>query len=149
MNLIIPNSYESWNWKENLKQKILFLHSLNQSELQNKWFHQFLDKSLSYILERIFFLQRKEPKILWAMENLDFFPVDLKNDPTEKLVNVPGISLSCAMKIKEFQNIKFTSLKKLGCNYYLAQHFIAIDSYLPKIQIRKKQNSFVQYTLFE
>ncbi len=72
-----------------------------------------------------------DPKLSWALRNLDIFPVDINKADYRLLLRVPGIGVQSAKKI--FQSRKFASLtvenlKKIGISFNKAKYFITCGS---------------------
>ncbi|WP_244834716.1 putative DNA modification/repair radical SAM protein [Clostridium sp. BJN0001] len=68
-----------------------------------------------------------DPKTSWAINNLNEFPVEINKAPYEKLLRVPGIGVSSAMKIvkiRKFHSLTFEDLKKLRIVLKRAKYFI-------------------------
>lgn len=68
-----------------------------------------------------------DPKASWALRNLDIFPVELNAADYEKLIRVPGIGTVYARKIlkaREYCNITFDVLKKIGVPMKKCKYFI-------------------------
>lgn len=92
---------------------LLRLYGFNASELLN-------DKNP-------FFDINFDPKTNWAINNLEFFPVEINTAPYEILIKVPGIGLRGARKIlsaRRVSRLTFPDLKKLGISLKRAQYFI-------------------------
>ena len=70
-----------------------------------------------------------DPKLLWALKNRDFFPVEINTAEREKLLRVPGIGLTSTNRIINLRrktNLKFEDLKKIGVVVKRAKNFITI-----------------------
>ena len=68
-----------------------------------------------------------DPKTQWALENLDFFPVEVNKADYESLLRVPGIGVLSAKRIlvaRKAHSLSLENLKKLGVVIKRAQHFI-------------------------
>jgi putative DNA modification/repair radical SAM protein len=68
-----------------------------------------------------------DPKTQWALENLDFFPVEVNKADYEALLRVPGIGVLSAKRIlvaRKAHSLSLENLKKLGVVIKRAQHFI-------------------------
>jgi len=68
-----------------------------------------------------------DPKLIWALRNLAFFPVEINKDSFNKIIRVPGIGIKSAYKIiysRKFANIKFDDLKRFGVVLKRAKYFI-------------------------
>ncbi|GAB3718373.1 putative DNA modification/repair radical SAM protein [Spirosoma lituiforme] len=108
-----------------------------------------------------------DPKLGWALRNLDQFPVDINTADLELIKRVPGIGVQSALKIvaaRRFRNLQPEHLKKMGIAYNRAHYFLAFSTpfslhrdYSP-LQLRQlilaqqkskyKANSSTQLSLF-
>ncbi|RAV98460.1 putative DNA modification/repair radical SAM protein [Pseudochryseolinea flava] len=72
-----------------------------------------------------------DPKLSWALRNLDQFPVDVNTAPYEMILRVPGIGLNSAKKIvaaRNFQKLGWEHLRKIGVAFNRAKHFVICQS---------------------
>lgn len=68
-----------------------------------------------------------DPKCNWALNHMDFFPVDVNRAPYQDLLRVPGIGVNSAMRIvtaRRTTALRFDGLKSLGVVLKRAQYFI-------------------------
>jgi putative DNA modification/repair radical SAM protein len=68
-----------------------------------------------------------DPKCNWALNHLDFFPVDINRAPYRDLLRVPGIGVTSAKRIltaRRTTTLHFAGLKSLGVVLKRAQYFI-------------------------
>lgn len=68
-----------------------------------------------------------DPKLSWALRNLEQFPVDINTADYRMILRVPGIGVTSAKKIvaaRKFGRLRAHQLKSLGIAYNRAQHFI-------------------------
>lgn len=68
-----------------------------------------------------------DPKLSWALRNLQYFPVDINTAAYKMILRIPGIGLSSALKIvqaRKFGKLRSDQLKKIGIAYNKARHFI-------------------------
>lgn len=68
-----------------------------------------------------------DPKCNWALNHMDFFPVDVNSAPYQALLRVPGIGVTSAKRIVAARRttiLHFEGLKKLGVVLKRAQYFI-------------------------
>lgn len=68
-----------------------------------------------------------DPKLSWALRNLQFFPVDINVAAYKMIIRVPGIGVTSAQKIvqaRKFGRLRIDQLKKIGVAYNRARHFI-------------------------
>jgi len=68
-----------------------------------------------------------DPKTNWALNNLDFFPVEINKAAYHDLIRVPGIGMTSAKRIisaRWVRSLEFSQLKSLGIVMKRAQYFI-------------------------
>ena len=68
-----------------------------------------------------------DPKLSWALRNMEQFPVDVNTADYNMILRVPGIGVSSAKKIwqaRKFGKLRSDQLKKLGIAWNRARHFI-------------------------
>lgn len=68
-----------------------------------------------------------DPKLSWALRNLEQFPVDINTADYHMILRVPGIGVNSAQKIvqaRKFGRLRSDQLKKIGISYNRAKHFI-------------------------
>jgi putative DNA modification/repair radical SAM protein len=68
-----------------------------------------------------------DPKLSWALRNLQHFPVDINAAPYRMILRIPGIGVSSAQKIiqaRRFGKLHIYQLKNIGVAYSRAKHFI-------------------------
>lgn len=68
-----------------------------------------------------------DPKLSWALRNLDQFPVDINTADYEMILRIPGVGVSSALKIvqgRTFRKLGWDELKRFGVAYSRAKHFI-------------------------
>ena len=68
-----------------------------------------------------------DPKLSWALRNLDQFPVDINTADYYTILRVPGIGVGSALKIvqaRKFNRLYENHLRKLGIAFRKARHFI-------------------------
>jgi putative DNA modification/repair radical SAM protein len=68
-----------------------------------------------------------DPKLSWALRNLDQFPVDINTADYYMILRVPGIGVGSALKIvqaRKFNRLYENHLRKLGIAFRKARHFI-------------------------
>jgi putative DNA modification/repair radical SAM protein len=102
-------------------------HRLYQAD----WLLRFYGFKADEILTDInpFLDEKFDPKINWALNNLDLFPVEITTASKEMLLRVPGIGPTSVYKILKYRNnsiLDFASLKKMGIVLKRAKFFITI-----------------------
>ena len=68
-----------------------------------------------------------DPKLGWALRNLQVFPVDVNTADYEMIMRVPGIGIGSALKIiqaRKFGRIGWEQLRKIGIAVNRAKYFI-------------------------
>lgn len=68
-----------------------------------------------------------DPKLAWALNNLDLFPMEVNKAPYQMLIRVPGIGNVSAQRIVKERRIRaldFDGLKRTGCVLKKARHFV-------------------------
>lgn len=68
-----------------------------------------------------------DPKLSWAIRNMQHFPVDINQADYRMILRVPGIGVMSAQKIvqaRKFGKLRIDQLKKIGIAYNKARHFI-------------------------
>lgn len=68
-----------------------------------------------------------DPKLSWALRNLQHFPVDINTAAYRMIMRIPGIGIQSANKIiqaRQFGKLRIDQLKKIGVAYNRAKHFI-------------------------
>lgn len=69
-----------------------------------------------------------DPKLGWALRNLEHFPVDVNTAEYQMILRVPGIGVSSAKKIvaaRRFGKLDMQQLSKIGVSVNRAKYFIA------------------------
>ncbi|TMM57216.1 putative DNA modification/repair radical SAM protein [Maribacter algarum] len=73
-----------------------------------------------------------DPKLSWALRNLNHFPVDINAADKRMLARVPGLgmySVSKILKARKFRKLNWEHLKKIGVALNRAKYFIICDSH--------------------
>ena len=68
-----------------------------------------------------------DPKCNWAVNHLEYFPLEVNTAPYELLLRVPGIGVKSAQRIRAArrqQRLTFEGLKKLGVVLKRARFFL-------------------------
>ena len=68
-----------------------------------------------------------DPKLSWALRNLQYFPIDINVAAYKMILRITGIGVSSAKKIvqaRKFGKLRIDQLKKIGVAYNRAKHFI-------------------------
>jgi putative DNA modification/repair radical SAM protein len=75
-----------------------------------------------------------DPKTNWALNNLDFFPVEINKAPYRDLLRVPGIGMTSAKRIisaRWVRSLDYHELRSLGVVVKRAQYFITCKGRYP------------------
>ena len=83
-----------------------------------------------------------DPKLGWALRNMDMFPMDVNTIDYQLLVRVPGIGIQSANKItvaRKFSRITWDHLKKIGISVNRAKYFIHTDNEFEKKELQPMQ----------
>ncbi len=68
-----------------------------------------------------------DPKVTWALRNLDMFPVEVNKASYEMLMRIPGIGAVSAKRIvrqRQVAAVRFEDLKKMGVVIKRAKYFL-------------------------
>ena len=83
-----------------------------------------------------------DPKLGWALRNLDLFPMDINTIDHDLMKRVPGIGIQSAKKItdaRKFARITWEHLKKIGISVNRARHFIHTDTEFERRDLQPMQ----------
>ncbi|HUP13862.1 MAG TPA: putative DNA modification/repair radical SAM protein, partial [Niastella sp.] len=72
-----------------------------------------------------------DPKLSWALRNLDQFPININTADLKLIMRVPGIGVSSAEKIcsaRRFSKLTWDHLKKIGISLTKARYFVICNS---------------------
>lgn len=72
-----------------------------------------------------------DPKLSWALRNLNYFPIDVNTADKQLLVRVPGLGIKSVGKIlkaRTFRKLDWEHLRKIGVALNRAKYFIICDS---------------------
>lgn len=68
-----------------------------------------------------------DPKVFWALNNMEQFPIEINKADYEVLLRIPGIGVKSAMKIisaRKFGALSYDNLKAMGVVLKRAKYFI-------------------------
>jgi putative DNA modification/repair radical SAM protein len=92
-----------------------------------------------------------DPKLSWALRNLQVFPLDINTADLQLILRVPGVGLQSAQKIvsaRKFGKLNWDNLKKMGLAVNRAKYFITCNS--PQFEKRDLTGTRIkQYILAE
>lgn len=72
-----------------------------------------------------------DPKLSWALRNLDQFPIDINKADMRMLLRVPGLGTKSVYKImhaRKYRKLNWENLKAIGASLNRAKYFIVCDS---------------------
>jgi len=75
-----------------------------------------------------------DPKTAWAINNRDFFPVNINSASKEALLRIPGIGTRNDQKIlqmRSYHKVRLDDLKKIRCSLNKIKPFIVTHDYNP------------------
>lgn len=84
-----------------------------------------------------------DPKLSWAINNRDFFPINLNKASMEHILRVPGIGAQTARRIvgmRRFAAIRMIDLQKLRVAINKIKPFVETSDYHPKSQLLDMDN---------
>ena len=103
-------------------------HRLYQAD----WLMRFYGFDVTEIIDEAnpFLEPDVDPKANWALNHLDFFPVEVNTAPLEALLRVPGIGVRGAkliLRARRQSTLGEAELRKLGIAYKRARYFITMN----------------------
>ncbi|GHE42406.1 putative DNA modification/repair radical SAM protein [Sphingobacterium griseoflavum] len=90
-----------------------------------------------------------DPKLSWALRNMDRFPIDINKDDYQLILRVPGIGVGSAQKIvaaRKFGPLHIEHLRKIGVAINRAKYFISCKGFL-QIYADKRADLIKSYIL--
>jgi putative DNA modification/repair radical SAM protein len=107
------------------KPPLLREHRLYQAD----WLLRFYDFTYDEIVtdEKPNLDERFDPKVIWALNNLHLFPIEINTADKEQLIRIPGIGIRGAHKIlkaRRYKKLDFEDLKKLKISIKRAKYFV-------------------------
>ena len=79
------------------------------------------------------FNQQVDPKCSWAIQHLDFFPVEVNRADYETLLRIPGVGVISAKRIlvsRRVRRLRIEDLPKLGVVMKRAQYFLTASGHM-------------------
>ena len=76
-----------------------------------------------------------DPKLAWALEHREQFPVDLNRAPREMLLRIPGVGPRTAERIlqtRQQRPIVSADVRKLPLNWHQLRYFVATSDHRPR-----------------
>ena len=81
-----------------------------------------------------------DPKLAWALNNREHFPVDLNRAEPAMIARVPGIGVLSAQRLvslRRQKRIRYEDLTRLRCALEKAKPFIVTQDYRPQLATRE------------
>ena len=100
-------------------------HRLYQADWLLRFYHFNASEILSE--QEPFLDAHLDPKTVWALNNLDFFPIEVNRADYETLLRIPGIGAKTARRIIEARrqrSLSHESLHKMGAALKRARYFM-------------------------
>jgi predicted DNA-binding helix-hairpin-helix protein len=76
-----------------------------------------------------------DPKLAWALEHREQFPVDVNRAPRELLLRIPGVSERAVDRILETRRqrpVGVADVRKLRVNWHQVRYFVATSDHCPR-----------------
>jgi len=110
------------------KPPLLREHRLYQAD----WLLRFYDFKADEILneQNPNLDEELDPKMVWALNNMQYFPMEINKASFEELIRIPGIGVKSAYKIinaRRFKKLRFDDLKYLKISIKKAKYFIVCN----------------------
>ena len=100
-------------------------HRLYQADWLLRFYHFKASEILSD--EQPFLDAHLDPKTVWALNNLDFFPIEINRADYETLLRIPGIGAKTARRIIESRrsrSLSMENLYRIGAAFKRAKYFL-------------------------
>jgi putative DNA modification/repair radical SAM protein len=128
------------------KPPLLREHRLYQAD----WLLRFYDFTYDEIVddENPNLDEDLDPKMFWALNNLQYFPMEINRASKEELLRIPGIGMRSVLKIlkaRRYKKLDFDDLKFLKISIKKAQYFITCKGKYQKIIPMYKENIKMAY----
>lgn len=71
-----------------------------------------------------------DPKITWALRNIDRFPVEINRASYDQLLRIPGVGTTSAKRIvrqRKLASVSYDDLKRIGVVLKRARYFITVN----------------------
>jgi putative DNA modification/repair radical SAM protein len=91
-----------------------------------------------------------DPKMFWALNNLQYFPMEINKASKEELLRIPGIGMRSVIKIlkaRRYKKLDFDDLRQLKISIKKAQYFITCKGKYQKTIPMYKENIKQAYLL--
>ncbi|MCL2805302.1 MAG: putative DNA modification/repair radical SAM protein [Treponema sp.] len=122
---IHPGNNTDSRLPDNIGPPLVREHRLYQAD----WLLRFYHFSANEILteENPFLDAHLDPKTVWALKNLNFFPIEINRADYETLLRVPGIGAKTARRIIETRrsrSLSMENLQRMGAVLKRARYFL-------------------------
>lgn len=102
-------------------------HRLYQAD----WLLRFYDFTVNEIFDKSnnFLNEYLDPKIFWALNHSEFFPIDVNKASYQELLRIPGFGIKTCRRIvsaRKYSTITYDELKKMGAVLKRAKYFIEV-----------------------
>jgi len=121
---IHPNRFDA-RLPETIGPPLVREHRLYQADWLLRFYHfkanEILDDSNPFLDAHL------DPKTVWALNNLDFYPVEINRADYETLLRIPGIGAKTARRIIEnrrSRNLTIENLHRIGATLKRARYFL-------------------------
>jgi putative DNA modification/repair radical SAM protein len=130
------------------KPPLLREHRLYQAD----WLLRFYDFSYDEIVDETNpnLDEELDPKMFWALNNLQYFPMEINKASKEELLRIPGIGMRSVIKIlkaRRYKKLDFDDLRQLKISIKKAQYFITCKGKYQKTIPMYKENIKQAYLL--
>lgn len=98
-----------------------------------------------------------DPKLAWAIQHPEYFPIDVNRDGRERLLRIPGVGVKTVdklVRLRRGQRVVVRDLLKLRVAWNRAQHFVVAGDHRPSpiptamFEPKPPQPQWTQLTLF-
>jgi putative DNA modification/repair radical SAM protein len=130
------------------KPPLLREHRLYQAD----WLLRFYDFSWDEIVDdsNPNLDEELDPKMFWALNNLQYFPMEINKASKEELLRIPGIGIRSVFKIlkaRRYKKLDFYDLKQLKISIKKAHYFITCKGKYQKMTPMYKEDIKRAYLL--
>jgi len=83
-----------------------------------------------------------DPKLAWALEHRDQFPVDVNQAPREMLLRVPGLTPAAVDRLLQWRcerPLATADIRKLRVNWYQLRYFVAASDHCPRQRVPQQR----------
>jgi predicted DNA-binding helix-hairpin-helix protein len=87
-----------------------------------------------------------DPKLAWALEHREQFPVDLNRAPREMLLRIPGLgdrAIDRIVRLRQQQPIGVAEVRKLRVNWHQVRYFVATSDHCPRQTVPERRPTAV------